>query len=227
MGEYTRGIAFVLEGATEKVFYRAFLKWFAEQNNSSFVKGDNLDNGDIYFEWDNGAETILIKFNIVGTVTQVSHSGKWFANKCAKKYKMPWKVFLCYDTDSSEYDITKFYQDDWKLLRKDLVKAKAEEIIDLAASADIEDIILTDLSGVCAYLGIDVPEKLSGRKGKAKMKALYRSCGNTYHEGDKAETMIESLNFQRIVDYSPLDLEKLSTVLTKPQNIVDNNQRTT
>ena len=76
MGEYTRGIAFVLEGATEKVFYRAFLKWFAEQNNCSFVKGDNLDNGDIYFEWDNGAETILIKFNIVGTVTQVSHSGK-------------------------------------------------------------------------------------------------------------------------------------------------------
>lgn len=93
MGEYTRGIAFVLEGATEKVFYRAFLKWFAEQNNCSFVKGDNLDNGDIYFEWDNGAET-----------------------------------------------------------------------------------------------------------------------------------MIESLNFQRIVDYSPLDLEKLSTALTKPQNIVDNNQ---
>ena len=65
---------------------------------------------------------------------------------------MPWKVFLCYDTDSSEYDITKFYQDDWKLLRKDLIKAKTEEIIDLAASADIEDIILTDLSGVCAYL---------------------------------------------------------------------------
>ena len=41
MGEYTRGVAFVLEGATEKVFYRAFLKWFAEQNNCSFVKGAN------------------------------------------------------------------------------------------------------------------------------------------------------------------------------------------
>jgi hypothetical protein len=182
LGEYTRGIAFVLEGATEKVFYRAFLKWLAEQNNCSFVRGDNLDNGDIYFEWDNGAETILVKFNIVGTVTQVSHSGKWFANKCTGKYKMPWKVFLCYDIDSAEYDISKFYQDDWKLLRKDLIKAKAEEIIDLAASADIEDIILSDLPGVCAYLGIEVPDKLSGRKGKAKMKALYRSCGNTYHE---------------------------------------------
>ena len=61
----------------------------------------------------------------------------------------------------------------------------------------------------------------------ATEKVFYRSCGNTYHEGDKAGAMIESLNFQRIVDYSPLDLEKLSTALTKPQNIVDNNQRAT
>lgn len=213
MGDYTRGIAFVLEGTTEKVFYRAFLKWLADHNNCSFVKGDNLDNGDIYFVWNNGSEIILIRFNIVGTVTQVSHSGKWFANKCAKKYRMPWKVFLCYDTDSSENDITKFYQDDWKLLRKDLVKAKTEEIVDLAASADIEDIMLYDVEGICRYLGIEVPKKLTGRKGEAKMKALYRSCGNTYHEGDRAESMVEMLDFQKIVDNSPLDLEKLVALL--------------
>lgn len=209
MGEYTRGIAFVLEGTTEKVFYRAFLKWLAKQKNYSFVKGDNLNNGDIYFEWDNGSAVILIKFNIVGTVTQISNSGKWFANKCANEYKMPWKVFLCYDTDSPEYDISKFFQDDWEILRKELVKAKAEEIIDLAASADIEDIMLFDLEGICSYLGIDTPNKLSGRKGKAKMKALFRACGNTYHEGDKAEAMIEALDFQKIIDKSPLNLSKL------------------
>jgi hypothetical protein len=34
--------------------------------------------------------------------------------------------------------------------------------------------------------------------------------------------MIESLDFQKIVDCSPLQLEKLSTVLAKPQNVVDN-----
>jgi hypothetical protein len=130
-------------------------------------------------------------------------------------------VFLCYDTDSAEYDISKFYRDDWKILRKDLAKAKAEEIIDLAASADIEDIILTDLAGVCAYLGIQIPEELFGRKGKAKMKALYRSCGNTYHEGDKAEAMIEELDFQKIIDCSPLDLKKLSAILRSPNTIVD------
>jgi hypothetical protein len=52
-------------------------------------------------------------------------------------------------------------------------------------------------------------------------KALYRSCGNTYHEGDKAETTIESLDFQQIVDNSPLELEKLIELLTKPRDVVD------
>lgn len=213
---YTRGIAFIMEGTTEKVFYRTFLKWIAKSNHYTFVKGEGIDNGDIYFEWDNGTEKVLIKFNVVGTVTQVSHSGKWFATKCSKEYRVPWKVLLCYDTDNSENNISKFFHDDWKLLRNDLKRARAEEIIDLAASADIEDIMLFDVEGICRYLGIAVPKKLTGRKGKAKMKALYRSCGSTYHEGDKAESMIESLDFQKIVDNSPLELEKLINLLIFP-----------
>ena len=220
-GAYTKGIAFIMEGPTEKIFYKTFLRWIAEKNNCTFLKGENLDKGDIYFEWDNGVEKLLIKFNVVGTVTQVSHSGKWFLNKCSKEHKMPWKVLLCYDTDNAEDDISKFYQDDWKLLRNDLKKARAEEIVDLAASADIEDIMLYDVASICSYLGIDIPEKLKGRKGKAKIKALYRSCGSTYHEGDRAEPMIKALDFQKIVDNSPLELKKLENLLIKTQDIVD------
>ena len=91
---------------------------------------------------------LLIKFNIVGAVTQIIHSGKWFANTCVKKFKIPWQVFLCYDTDSPDKDISKFYEDDWKLLRDELKKAKAKDIVDLAASADIEDVMLVDLEGM-------------------------------------------------------------------------------
>ena len=221
-GDYSRGMAFIMEGATEKVFYRSFLKWIAEKNQCTFEKGEDLENGDIYFVWDNGSEKLLIKFNVVGTVTQVSHSAKWFSSKCAKEYKIPWKVFLCYDTDNSMNDISKFYEDDWKILRSDLKKAKAEEIIDLAASADIEDILLYDIAGICRYLDVAIPDKLQGRKGKAKMKALFRSCGRAYHEGDKAEDMIESLDFQKIVENSPLNLQYLVDSVEKPQYIVDN-----
>lgn len=208
--EFIRGIAFIVEGATEKVFYRNFLQWLADNNeNCSFNKIDNPDIGEIAFEWLSGEASILIKFNVVGTVTQVVHSGKWFTNTCAKKYKIPWQVFLCYDTDSPDKDISKFYEGDWKLLRDELKKSKAKEIIDLAASADIEDVMLVDIESICKYLGITAPKELKGRKGKAKMKALYRSCGNTYHEGDKAENMIKNLDFQKIINDGPIDLKKL------------------
>lgn len=204
---YTRGVAFILEGATEKVFYKAFLNWMAEQKNAAFSKTRNTN--DICYEWRAADERIIVQFDVVGTVTQMTNSGLWFSNNCAKEYKIPWIVFLCYDTDSYEDSVTKFYEDDWDVLRNDLISSKAEEIIDLAACADIEDILLCDVDGVCSFLAIDKPENLKGRKGKSKMKNLYRSCGNTYHEGDKAETMIESLDLQKIVDKSPLDLKRL------------------
>ena len=206
---YTRGIAFIMEGTTEKVFYRTYLQWLAEKNNCTFEKLKVSDSGDIPFVWKNANEKILIKFNIVGTVTQVVHSGRWFANACAKKYKIPWNVYLCYDTDSPENDISKFYQDDWKLLRESIQEAKATRIIDLAARADIEDVMLVDCLGVCNFLQISVPEKLAGRQGKAKMKALYRGVGRTYHEGDRASGMIESLDFQKIMEEGPIAMKYL------------------
>lgn len=102
---------------------------------------------------------------------------------CSKKHKIPWTVYLCYDTDSSSSNISKFYEGDWKILRQELENSKATTIVDLAASADIEDIMLYDIESVLTFLGIAMPVKLVGRKGKAKMKALYRKAGRAYHEG--------------------------------------------
>lgn len=206
---YTKGIAFIMEGSTEKVFYRSFMQWLAERNGGYFEKIDFPDTGEIIFEWTYREEKTIIKFNVVGTVTQIVNSGKWFSNTCAKKYKIPWNVYLCYDTDGSEQDISKFFQDDWKLLRDDLKKAKAREIVDLAAQADIEDIMLVDLLGVCKFLNTTPPAKLTGRKGKAKMKALYRSCGRTYHEGERSADMVEKLDFEKIMNEGPIRMDIL------------------
>lgn len=206
---YTKGIAFIMEGSTEKVFYRSFMTWLANRQGCKFEKIDALDTGEVLFEWINGDETILIKINVVGAVTQLVHSGKWFSNTCAKRYRIPWNVYLCYDTDNHDYDISKFYRDDWKLLREELKKSKAKKIVDLAARADIEDVMLIDLLGICRYLGIAPPEKLAGRKGKAKMKALYRSCGKTYHEGEKSADMVEKINYEKIIRDGPIPLNLL------------------
>ena len=205
---YDRGIAFIFEGATEKVFYRSLLKWIARKNGCTFEKIVSEKDADLYYIWTHRSSKILIKVNTVGAITQITNTGKWFINTCAKKHKVPWRVYLCYDTDNAQNDITKFYEGDWKLLRTDLKKTNAEEI-DLVASADIEDIMLYDIDSICSFLVIKVPGKIPGRKGKAKMKWLFRSCGSTYHEGEKAENMISSLDFQKLINRCPLKLKTL------------------
>ena len=47
-GDYSRGMAFIMEGATEKVFYRSFLKWIAEQKQCTFEKGEDLENNQLH-----------------------------------------------------------------------------------------------------------------------------------------------------------------------------------
>lgn len=75
--------------------------------------------------------------------------------------------------------------------------------------------MLYELEGICEYLHIPIPEKLEGRKGKAKMKSLHRSCGATYHEGEKALSLIKALDFKKILEKAPIDLEALKQHLLK------------
>ena len=50
---------------------------------------------------------------------------------------------------------------------------------------------------------------LPGRKGKAKMKILYRSVGATYHEESRAKSLIDSLDMQYLLDNAPVPLYKI------------------
>ena len=174
---FSKGIAFIVEGDTEKEFYLSLLAFLCQKHSA-----------------------ILVKFNVVGTITQIPHSGKWFNTQCVDKYgnKHGWVVFLCYDTDDYKNDISKFYKGDWATLRTLLKKATA--IIDIAAATDIEDIMLQDLAGICRYLGCGIPSGIHGRKGKVKIKNIFRDNGQTYHEGKRARKLIDTLNMQKIID---------------------------
>lgn len=124
---------------------------------------------------------------------------------------MDWWVFLCYDVDDYKEDISKFYEGDWATLRSSLNKAKA--VIDVAAAADIEDVMLCDLNSICNYLGCIVPESLKGRKGKIKLKNLFRDNGQTYHEGKKARTVIESLDMNILIEANLVPLKEIERLL--------------
>lgn len=84
-------------------------------------------------------------------------------------------------------------------------------VIDLAADADIEDIMLVDIEGVRRFLGLDGDVKPRSRKGKAKLKSLFKAVDVTqpYKSGERARNLIRSLSFDVIEEKAPMDIKTL------------------
>ena len=211
---YNKGLAFIFEGDTEKYFYINFLEFLCSKHPGWTMREIDSDFGGTYII-EKGNFKIIVCTNTVGTITQVVHSGNWFNNACADKYssKTPWDVFLCYDTDSHEYDITKFQVGDWKALRSQITRRGNVKIIDIAASADIEDVFLKDLTSITTFLGLETPltenDIPNGRKGKVRLKLLFRKYRKTYHEGFRAIPLIQSLDKQKLIDSGILPLKDI------------------
>ncbi|MBQ9512541.1 MAG: hypothetical protein IJR58_05055, partial [Lachnospiraceae bacterium] len=183
----------------------------AEKNGATLKRVVDESTPDITYILEHKAGSALIKLRVMNAISQVPKAAPWVNEQCIRRYgkAINWSVFLCYDRDDYRADITKFREGDWALLRKRI--RKGVMIVDVAASADIEDIMLQDIEGVCAYLRIDVPVSLEGRRGKAKMKHLFRSCGNAYHEGARARELIRSLDMQKIMNTGVLPLKEIET----------------
>lgn len=190
--KYEEGIAFILEGDTEKEFYLSLLEFLCKKHGGILERQLDCGNSpDIIYSLRTPKRSLLLKFNTVNTVTQMPHSNRWFITQCKEKHKDvgSWTIFLCYDLDNYKNDITKFYEGDWANLRTSL-KKKAKAVHDIAAAADIEDIILSDIDGVSSFLGSSSTMELpTGSKGKAKLKKLFRQVGKTYHEGKRARAL--------------------------------------
>ena len=210
---FEKGIAFILEGDTEKVFYLALLRHLCKKYNGITInKQTDSTSGEIFYILENSDFRVLIKFNVVGTISQITNSGNWFETRCYAQHKnLEWTIFLCYDTDNYIPNISKFYEDDWKELRKTISKHKSCSIVDLAAQADIEDIMLLDTDGIFEFLGIQPIAIPTGSKGKVKLKKIFRTkgSGSAYHEGERAEPLINVLDFDKIISTSPVPLNKI------------------
>ena len=215
---YESGIALILEGDTEKVFYLSLIEYLCKKHGLSWNKRTTKDKTEVFYEIvadDNRKQ--IVKFHTAGAITQIVRADKWFKFNCRKQYpKISWYVFLCYDTDSYSSEISRFYEGDWKRLR-DALKDSKTTIIDLAASADIEDLMLLDKDGIFRFMNQPVTEIPEGSKGKKKMKRLFKSFGHgcAYHEGNRAEGLIKSLDFEKIMNASPVMLRELERVLLK------------
>ncbi len=215
---YDIGVALIVEGGTEKVFYSEFIETRALAHGVFIAKVEDGD-GTNYIVTRRDGTSVLVKLNNVGTVTQMTNSAEWFHRSCASRHPgIPWTVFLGYDTDAYNSNITKFHEGDWARLRLD-IEPKADAIIDLAAEADIEDIMLCDYAGVLNFLGLPADTNLpNGRKGKARMKKLHKkvALNKPYHEGDKARPLIRALDMDKILKTAPIPLASLEAAIIGP-----------
>jgi len=204
---YSSGVAFIFEGETEQIFYERLLSHFSGKH-PEFSYTNTFDDvvNDFISVSTSADNSVIIRMNSVKTITQVTHSADWFNYNCKKVYPgVKWTIFLCYDTDSHLADISKFHEGDWLTLRRKLT-GRNIEIIDLAARAMIEDLLLYDMKGICTYLGAThqtIPRKGSG---KNTLKQFFREYGKTYHEGERALDLIWCLDIDRIIQCSEIQL---------------------
>lgn len=210
---FKKGFAFILEGDTEKEFYFSFLGFLCQKHGAKLVRTVNKSDPDINYELQIDDSVFLIKFNVVNTITQIPYTGKWFNSQCLGKYnyEMDWYVFLCYDKDDYKNDISKFHEGDWAVLRKSLKRVK--EIIDVAAAADIEDVMLQDIEHICRYIGCEPTSDFRGRKGKIKLKNLFKEHGQYYHEGKRAKDLIDSLDMNILIESNIVPLKEIERLL--------------
>ena len=201
---YIKGFAFIVEGPTERVFYHEYLRWCC--SNLPGCSIEQLPDKDYLVRTVQG--DVLVKFNVKGSVSSVPNAMNWVRSTCSPSSGIPWTVVLCYDTDgnaSLNLDTRA-----WKRFREDLAAMKLP-VIDLAADADIEDVMLADIDGIRRFLSLPASVQPRGRKGKAKLKSLYKAVDVTqpYKSGERARDLICSLDFGVIENRAPMDVEAL------------------
>lgn len=115
--DYAKGLAFVVEGPTERVFYHEYLQWCCSKNPGATM--EQLPNKDFVIRAKDG--DVLVKFNVKGSVSSVPNAMSWVRSTCLLA-DIPWTVVLCYDTDggaSLNLDTRA-----WRRFRQDLAKMK-------------------------------------------------------------------------------------------------------
>lgn len=92
------------------------------------------------------------------------------------------------------------------------ISPTAQRVVDLAAKADIEDVMLCDLPGVLSFLGLPPETEMPpGNKGKTKLKKLYRKVApnKAYHSGERAKDLISHLDMAEIRASAPVPLGEI------------------
>ena len=92
------------------------------------------------------------------------------------------------------------------------ISPTAQRVVDLAAKAEIEDVMLCDLPGVLSFLGL--PPEMGmppGNKGKTRLNKPYRKVApnKAYHSDKRVKDLISHLDMAKIRASAPIPLGEI------------------
>lgn len=109
-------------------------------------------------------------------------------------------VILCYDTDVFEYASGQPIE--WDSVEKRIknIDNKKQIIVKrIEANKCIEDWILHDLEGICKWLKIRTPKKITCKNGYEKLKKLFNDNDKVYVKGKKVEGLLTHIDVKKII----------------------------
>lgn len=132
--------------------------------------------------------------------------------KSERKGMKVYSVCCSYDTDVFEDEESPVV--DWQKLRKSIKRLGVKEFCTIEVKSAIEDWLLDDLEGLCAFLKQkDVPVSLKGANGYAKLLNLFKRSGKIYAKGISIESFIDSLSMKKIRTKRKAALSELERIL--------------
>lgn len=195
-GYTSKQIIIFVEGDTDELFFKTLLEYYRSSS-----------------------QTVLTPCEVINLKGVTRYTSKLMAklrNEIlpeAKRKNTSIQTICCtYDTDV--FEVRNPLIVNWDSIRRQITRMGVANFIRIGVSSSIEDWILDDIEGVCAYLKLkQIPKSLKGSDGNARLCDLYSRAKRIYSKGYSAREMISSLNFSKIREKHLSSLQELEEAL--------------
>ena len=195
MGQKRHVVIFV-EGDTDKLFFDRLVQYY-RQNSETPVASCEVRNMHGVSRY-NGKLTGKLKGQIIPSA--------------ARKGMEVQAVCCSYDTDVFEYAERPVV--DWKRVAAEVKRLGIKEFCEVKVEQMMEDWLLDDTQGVCAYLKLKkMPASVPGKSGYERLQHLYKAANNVYVKGLGAGALIGALDIAVIRTKRRAALSALEAIL--------------
>ena len=189
-------VVIFVEGDTDKVFFDHLIQFYRDNSTTEVVSCEvrNLRGVSRYTN------------KIVGKLQND------ICPKALKKGMAVTAVCCSYDTDVFEYAERPVV--DWNKVEREVKKLGIREFCHVRVEQMMEDWLLDDLAGICAFLKLKkAPIPLAGETGYQKMQNLFKRANKLYLKGNSITPMMTSIDMNVIRQQRQSALARLESIL--------------